>query len=154
MSFELHHLLYVLADHLSDGINPLFVGLIVQEPLVAGQGKSAKSQIASALLFYLRSLLAVGIAVTLAELGKKHQIWPGHPYFPSGHTTFAAAAATCIVIQRGWGWAWMVVPLVLLMAGSLVYGRWHTLDEVAAAMLLGPLVAWWLMRVTSSWRGR
>ncbi|MDX1935143.1 MAG: phosphatase PAP2 family protein [Capsulimonadales bacterium] len=90
--------------------------------------------------FWGRSLLGLGVAVALAELGKATEVWPGHPLFPSGHTTFAMSAATCIVLQRGKGWLWLLVPIVGLMGVCLVYGQWHTPDEVAGGLVVGSVV--------------
>ncbi len=140
-------LVFVVADRASDAINPVFIALIAEEPLLLrakyapDSGETTRRVWPETLRFWGRALLGVGVAVVLAELGKKLQIWPGHGNFPSGHTTFAASAAACLVLQRGAAWLWFTVPLVLLMMASLVYGHWHTVDEVVAAAFLGPSVA-------------
>jgi membrane-associated phospholipid phosphatase len=149
MAIDLHYMLLVAASEICRSINPIFVALVLEEPLIPAKSRSRSRRSSSSLWFYLQAVLAIGIPVALAELGKKYQVWPGHLNFPSGHTTFAAAAATCLVMRRGERWAWMAVPLVLLMALGLLYGHWHTPLEVLAALVLGPAVAWMIMSLTT-----
>jgi len=73
----------------------------------------------------------------LAELGKHHEIWQGHPGFPSGHTTFAASASAAIVVYRGNYWLIVAVPLTIAMMVSLVYLRHHNVPEVLGGLVLG-----------------
>ena len=153
MFADIQNIVFVIADKASGAINPIFIALIAEEPLLlrarqaAGSGDRRRIW-PETLRFWGRALLCVGVAVVLAELGKKLQVWPGHGNFPSGHTTFAASAATCLVLRRGPIWLWLAAPLVALMMASLVYGHWHTVDEVVAASILGPSVAFCLWQVT------
>jgi membrane-associated phospholipid phosphatase len=127
--------LHSLADQLSNTINPLLGLMILEEPLL--DQRNAREPWP---LFWVRSAIAVGLAVTLAELGKKYQVWHGHPFFPSGHTTFATAAAICLVMRRGPRWLAIAVPLVVLMGWGLAYGHWHTPTEVFGGFLLASLI--------------
>jgi membrane-associated phospholipid phosphatase len=138
-------LLYWLADRASDAINPIFIALILEEPLL-GDGARGE-RLRRCLLFWARAALCIAVAVLLTEAGKRYEVWPGHPNFPSGHTTFATAAATSLVLQRGRRWLWLVAPLALLMGLSLAYGRWHTPDEVLAGWAVGTLVPLGLWRL-------
>ncbi len=81
----------------------------------------------------------MGLAVALAEGGKRWQVWPGHPAFPSGHETLCLAAATCLV-ARDRRWLGLGLPLSALQAWALVRGHFHTPVEVAGALLTGPPV--------------
>ncbi len=128
--------LFVLADQLSTLINPALGVLLLGEPLRDQQDAREPWP-----RFWLRAGASVGIAVALAEWGKHSQVWQGHPNFPSGHTTLATAAATALVLRRGPRWLCLSVPAVVLMGGSLVYGHWHTTDEVVGGLALGSAVA-------------
>jgi len=138
-------MLYWLADRASDAINPIFIALILEEPLLGDRVRAERLR--CGLLFWARAILCIAVAVVLTEAGKKYEIWPGHPNFPSGHTTFATAAATSLVLQRGRRWLWLVAPLALLMGLSLAYGHWHTPDEVLAGWGVGMLVPLGLWRL-------
>lgn len=127
--------LFYVADKLSDGINPILCVLALEEPLLNQGGDREPWP-----LFWVRTIVATGLAVSLAELGKHHQIWHGHGNFPSGHTTFATAVAASLVLRRGPRWLWLSVPLVVVMASSLIYGHWHTPDEVIGGFVLGLVI--------------
>jgi len=133
-------------DLLADTIPPALFLLILEEPLITSGTR--RDRTLHSLRFWLRALLAIGVTVLLAELGKKQHLWPGHPNFPSGHTTFATAAATSLVLQRGRRWAGMMVTLALLEAFSLIYDKWHTPEEALGGLILGaalPPLVWRLM---------
>jgi membrane-associated phospholipid phosphatase len=139
-------MLYWLADRASDAISPIFIALILEEPLLGEATTSARWR--RGLIFWARAVLCIAGAVILAEMGKKYQVWHGHSNFPSGHTTFATSAATTLVLQRGRRWLWLVAPLAILMGISLAYDHWHTPDEVFAGWILGAIVALVLWRIT------
>ena len=150
---EIHNRLFILADKLSDVINPVLLAFIAEEPLRLRELRRTSAEKMARLWpdtwrLWGRSLLCIGGAVGLAELGKTMQVWPGHPNFPSGHTALAASAATVIVLHRGRAWLWITTPLVLLMGAALIYGHWHTPDEVAGALLLGPSLTYFLWKAT------
>jgi membrane-associated phospholipid phosphatase len=130
--------LHWLAERASDAINPIFIALILEEPLL--NDRAPGESLRRGLRFWLRAVLCISVAVVLAEAGKKYQVWNGHPNFPSGHTTFATSAAASLVLQRGRRWFWLVVPLAVLMGISLAYAGWHTPDEVLAGWVLGAIV--------------
>ena len=98
--------------------------------------------------FWAQSVVGVGAAVGLAEAGKKIGVWPGHPNFPSGHTTFAAASAACLYLRLGPRSLWVTAPLTGAMMASLVVAGYHTPDETLAALVLGPVVVVGVWRLT------
>ena len=138
-------MLYWLAERASYTINSILIVLILEEPLL-GDGERG-DRLRRGLLFWTRAVLCIAVAVVLTELGKKYEVWPGHSNFPSGHTTFATAAATSLVLQRGRRWLWLVAPLALLMGLTLAYGHWHTPDEVLAGWVVGIAVPFGLWRL-------
>ncbi len=87
--------------------------------------------------YWARCILGVGLAVTLAESGKRWEVWPGHPSFPSGHETFCLAAMTCLAV-RDPRWLCVGLPLSGVMAWALIAAGFHTPIEVAGALLTGP----------------
>jgi membrane-associated phospholipid phosphatase len=134
-----------VADFLSSSINPALALLILEEPLLDQRAAREPWPI-----FWVRSAAAIGVAVTLAELGKHYEVWNGHPLFPSGHTTVATAAAACLVLRRGPRWLWIGVPAVVVMAVSLVHGRWHTTIEVVGGFALAVLITLAVFRIRPS----
>ena len=132
-----------LASLICNVVNPILLVMILEEPLIAeGEGRGKCWRV---LCFWGKAVLGIAIAVILAELGKAFEVWAGHPRFPSGHTTFAVSAATCLILRRGTRWAFLVVPLAVLMMSSLPYANYHTWDEVAGGTVLGvtiPLLVW------------
>jgi membrane-associated phospholipid phosphatase len=86
--------------------------------------------------------------VLLAEAGKKWQVWPGHPWFPSGHEAFAASAAACLVLLYGRAWLTAALPAAGLMGWALVAAGYHAVPDVLAAAVYGPLAAALLLRLT------
>ena len=128
--------LYPLAGFLCNAINPLLILLVV-----AQRGGPIR-----AWPFWLRWGVALVVAVSLAELGKKFQVWPGHSGFPSGHTTFAATCSTALVLQRGVRWILPGLVLTGLMMASLVIAGWHSIPDTLGA------VAFSLTIMTLVWR--
>ena len=135
--------LYTLADLSSDWINPILGILLLLE----------RGGLRKALPFWLRATLSLLLAVGLAELGKKFQIWPGHQGFPSGHTTFAATSTTLLFLRRGPRWLLVGIPLTLLMMASLIYGHWHSLGDTLGAVVLSLSVSLLLWKLTRGSRG-
>lgn len=124
---------------LADGINPALLLSILSELPVALSSveRERPARLRRAVRFMIAGCVAVAVPVVLAELGKHGEIWRGHPGFPSGHTTFAAAASAAIVVHRGNYWLVVAVPLTALMMASLVYLRHHNLPEVLGGLVLG-----------------
>ena len=120
---------------IADTVNPVFVLLLAAAPFAAG--RPAWPEAAG---FWLRSALGIGLAVLLAEEGKRLQIWPGHPSFPSGHETFALASLTCLA-ARDRRWLAPGLPLAGLLAYALVAADYHRPADVAGALATGPLPA-------------
>ena len=115
---------------IANAINPISVLLLLAAPFVTPRR-------ATALEYWVRCILGVGLAVILAESGKRWEVWPGHPTFPSGHETFCLAAMTCLAV-RDLRWLCIGLPLSGLMAWVLVAARFHTPVDVAGALLTGP----------------
>ncbi len=137
-----------MARYLCDTIAPMLMILILQEPLLYPADKPWSARLRRALDFWIRAALAIVIACTLAESGKAHEIWPGLHGFPSGHATMASVLATIIVLHRGPAWAVLVVPLALLMPPALYFNQAHTPIEAVGGLLLGPVVALLVWRLT------
>ena len=120
-----------LSNFLAETLDPFFVVLLLCAPLIGPRSYPAR-----VLPFYLASALGIAIGIVLAEEGKQHMIWSGHPGFPSGHETSALSCATSLVCWRI-GWIWAVMPLVLVMGWALVTARYHITSDVWGALLSG-----------------
>jgi membrane-associated phospholipid phosphatase len=118
---------------LTNIINPLTVLLLLAAPFLTRRRTGVFE-------FWIRSILGIGLAVILAESGKKYEVWHGHPSFPSGHETFCLAAVTCLA-SRDLRWLAAGLPLALLMAWALVTAHYHTPIDILGALLTGPLPA-------------
>ncbi len=118
---------------LTTAINALLVLCVAAAPWITRRGFGVWG-------YWGRSALGIGLAVALAEGGKRWQVWPGHPGFPSGHETLCLAAATCLA-ARDPRWLRLGLPLSALQAWALVRGGFHAPVEVAGALLSGPPVA-------------
>jgi membrane-associated phospholipid phosphatase len=90
--------------------------------------------------FLLASALGIGLAVWLAELGKRFLPYPDPGGFPSGHETFATATATCLVWSNR-RWLLPAILISIVMAVALVIAGYHQPIDVAGAAVLGPLPA-------------
>ena len=115
---------------IATAVNPLLAAFLVAAPFLGTHKVSCWE-------FWGRSLLGLGLAVTLAESGKHFQVWPGHPSFPSGHETFGLCAATSLIF-RDRRWLIIVLPLTVLLAWALVAAHFHHPVDVAGALLVGP----------------
>ena len=87
--------------------------------------------------FWGRSVLSISLAVAVAESGKRFEVWPGHPSFPSGHESFALAAVVSLAC-RDRRWLALGLPVALLMSWALVDAHYHAPVDVAGAWLLAP----------------
>ena len=129
---------------IASAINPISILLLLAAPLAPPrQGYVGENR-----EYWGRCVLGIGLAVALAEGGKRWEVWPGHPSFPSGHETFCLAAMTCLA-ARDPRWLALGLPLSLIMAWALIAAGFHTPTEVAGALLTGPgpaLLCQWYKR--------
>ncbi len=123
-----------LALVVANAVNPLLAAALVWEPLARPKPGDP------AWRFWGRAIVGIGAAVLLAEWGKARPVWPHHPTFPSGHETFALAAAVFLV-RRNPRWLVPALPVLLLLAWALVAAHFHQPIDVAGALLVGPPVA-------------
>lgn len=134
----------------ADGINPaLLLSVFSEVPLALSTATPAtrNAAVSRALRFCVAGCVAIAVPVVLAELGKKHEVWSGHPGFPSGHTTFAAATSAVIVAYRGRYWLILCGPATIVMMYALVYLRHHEPPEVFGGLILGVGLASLVMRL-------
>ena len=134
---------------LCDGINPALLLSVLSEVPMALSGATPdtrKATLARAASFVAVGCATIAVPVVLAEIGKHYVIWAGHPGFPSGHTTFSAAASAAIVAYRGAWWLLLAVPATGAMMVSLVYLKHHDLLEVLGVLVLGAGLAWAITR--------
>ena len=82
------------------------------------------------------SIAAMGLASLLAELGKKHEVWLGKPWFPSGHQTLATTIAACIWVMLPTRVRPILILPVSLMTFGVVYLRWHDLADALGGIAL------------------
>ena len=128
-----------IAGVLTEGINVACIVMILSElPAALSVPREQRSAaLAKALRFILVTLIAMAVPIFLAETSKENEFWPGHPGFPSGHTTFTASACAAIAVYRGSWWWLLGIPLTLLMMVSLVIRHYHNPPEVFGGMVLG-----------------
>ncbi|HVK06245.1 MAG TPA: phosphatase PAP2 family protein [Armatimonadaceae bacterium] len=83
-------------------------------------------------------VVGIAVPVALAQAGKRWEVWPGHPGFPSGHETFTVSAAMCLVLLHG-ARRWLLPGVVAsaLMGWAVVRAGFHHPPEVAGAVVLG-----------------
>jgi len=85
--------------------------------------------------FFARAMLALVIAVFLAHVNRIFFLWPSHPLFPSGHTTFCFGLAWSLALLRPWTLA-ITLPLLVALGVSLVTLHYHTTFDVLGAIPL------------------
>lgn len=141
-----------VCEILSSTINPIFLVLLAEDPLLS-RTPSLKTEEYPArpsvwpatLRFWIVCGFSIGLAIAATKAGKRWQIWPGHPAFPSGHTTMALACAYCLVARRGRAYLWPATVFCVLMGVALVGGHWHTPVEIIGALVPGlgvPFLVW------------
>ena len=86
------------------------------------------------------TLWAVVISFIIAHVNRWFDLWPAHPYFPSGHETLAACLATAIVLENR-RFALLAFALTAFLGYALVRFGWHDPMEVVAGFALGTLTA-------------
>jgi len=89
--------------------------------------------------FVRTTILAVLLSFVLAHINRWFDLWKAHPYFPSGHETFAACMATALVVL-GRRTLVPMLALLALLGYLLVRMGWHGRFEVVAGAALGAAV--------------
>lgn len=123
----------------ADGINPALLFSVLSEipfALSSATPQTRHAALGRAVRFCIAGCVAIAVPVVLAELGKKHEVWNGHPGFPSGHATFAASASAVIIAYRGRHWLLLCTPVTAAMLYSLVYLGHHEMPEVIGGLML------------------
>ncbi len=82
------------------------------------------------------TLLAVLVSFVLAHLNRWFDLWKSHPYFPSGHETFASCMGAALVFADR-RYAVVAAILLAVLGYALVRAGWHGRFEVVAGFLLG-----------------
>jgi membrane-associated phospholipid phosphatase len=85
--------------------------------------------------FFLRTLVALVIALLLAHLNRLFDFWPAHRYFASGHMTFAFGMALSLGMLRPWTLAF-TLPLLIPFGAALITLHFHTPEDVLGAILI------------------
>ena len=115
---------------IATGMNPTLTLLLVGAPFYTPRRVGLWE-------YWGRSALSIGLAVAVAESGKRFEVWSGHPGFPSGHESFALAAVVSLAI-RDWRWLILGFPAALLLSWALVDAHYHVPMDVVGAWLLAP----------------
>jgi len=127
------------------------MGLILAElPLqmsAATDGEERRRRLQQVLRFYMVAFVMIGVSAVLTTLGKRFEVWPGHPGFPSGHSAFAATCAVLIARYRGVWWWILCAPLIPLMMLGMVWNKAHSPIEVIAGAALGLALSFALTQV-------
>ncbi|HEY3328988.1 MAG TPA: hypothetical protein VGK19_03120 [Capsulimonadaceae bacterium] len=131
----MHDALLFVSNLLADVINPALVLLWLW--LVVGLFRSRDN---SRWRWVLASLLGVAICVAGVHLLRAEPVWPGHPYFPSGHEAFAASVATSIAWRFGVRWGALAALCASILAPSLVLAGFHEVWDVVASLVVCPVV--------------
>jgi membrane-associated phospholipid phosphatase len=126
-----------VAHGLASGLNPLLTAALLLVPSARVREGSRRTQ--AYCQEFVRTAMGVAGAVTLAEWGKRQTAWPGHYGFPSGHETFAVAAATCLVL-RDRRWVPLAVPVAGIMGWALVRAGYHDWPDVLGGAALGAAI--------------
>jgi hypothetical protein len=101
--------------------------------------------------FWGRAMVSLVIATFLAHVNRIFHLWPAHLLFPSGHTTFCLGLSLSLAMLRP-KTLYITLPLLAVLAVSMVYKRYHTPLDIAGAI---PLVLavygliHWLWRLPS-----
>ena len=142
------------ANYCAHGINPLLLGLFIVIPFTPLNASSNYKKLSGLAVYFAAGIIAMGFASLLAELGKLHVVWPGKPWFPSGHQTLATTIAACIwVIAPNRLRPILILP-VLLMSFGVVYLKWHEPIDAAGGIALGITVTIGLYWVAGRWINR
>ncbi len=82
------------------------------------------------------TLVAVLASFVLAHVNRWFDLWRSHPYFPSGHETFASCMGAALVFADR-RYAPAAVIVLAALGYALVRAGWHGRLEVIAGFLLG-----------------
>jgi hypothetical protein len=85
--------------------------------------------------FFLRTLISLIIATTLAHVNRWFYLWPADPFFVSGHMTFSFGVALSLGAIRRWTFA-ITLPLLVPFGAALVILGFHTVLDVVGAIPL------------------
>jgi len=88
---------------------------------------------------FLRASLALSLATVLAHLDRWFDLWPGHPYFASGHMTFVTGVAASLGVLRLWT-IFITLPLLVPYGIFLVDLGFHCALDVVGAIPIVLLV--------------
>lgn len=100
--------------------------------------------------FWGRAMVALVVATFLAHVNRIFHLWPAHLLFPSGHTTLCLGLSVSLAMLRRWTLG-VTMPLLLVLAVSLVGLKYHTTFDVLGAFPLVLVVYGVIHRV---WRLR
>jgi len=82
------------------------------------------------------TLFAVLVSFVLAHVNRWFDVWKSHPYFPSGHETFASCMGAAVVVADR-RYVGLCAVLLATLGYALVRAGWHGRFEVIAGFLLG-----------------
>jgi hypothetical protein len=85
--------------------------------------------------FFVRALVALGIAIALAHVNRVFDFWPPHRFFASGHMTFCFGTALSLGLLRPWTLA-ITLPLLVPFGVALVAFHFHNAWDVLGAIPL------------------
>jgi len=85
--------------------------------------------------FWGRAMVALVVATFLAHVNRIFHLWPSHLLFPSGHTTFCLGLSLSLAMLRPWT-LFATLPLVVVLAVSMVYMKYHTTLDIVGAVPL------------------
>ena len=85
--------------------------------------------------FWGRAMVALVVATFLAHVNRIFHLWPAHLLFPSGHTTFCLGLSLSLAMLRPWT-LYLTLPLVAVLAVSMVYKHYHTPLDILGAVPL------------------
>jgi membrane-associated phospholipid phosphatase len=101
--------------------------------------------------FLVRAILAAAVAVLISHLNRIFDLYPPHPYFPSGHMTLSLSMAVSLGLLRPWTLA-VTLPVLVFFGIELVTHHFHTTVDVLGAVPVVLLVYALVFRA-SGWPG-
>ena len=123
-----------IARLIAELVNPALAIVLLAAPWVPRRPEESPWQ------FWATCLIALLIAWSIADNGKAHEVWSGHPTFPSGHESFAAAASTCLA-RYDRDWIWLMAPILAVFGWALVTAGYHDPEDIYGGLVVGPVSA-------------